>query len=278
VCKEGYWETFFENGNLASKCTYENGWIIGVYEEYYENGQVKLIANFDKKDRIGRWEYFYDNGRKKKEVSFVDNEGTILNFWLSDGEQTLEKGNGALYEVIDDGDSIVQEFMDYQLHGRYFVFRRRMDNNDRYGIDSEYHYKNGLENGTRKHYGVYADTDEERLSFTMEFKEGKRDGYWVRYFRFDTVAISFFIDDLEHGTSAVYHENSGSLESKETWRMGVRHGIRKYYTYSGRPKKYQYIWEDDIVGHETIEKGEIVSTYIPSGDTSLFYKAKKLFK
>jgi antitoxin component YwqK of YwqJK toxin-antitoxin module len=46
--RHGYWEFYYENGQLERKCNYVNGNLDGYWEEYHSNGQLK------RKAQIGR--------------------------------------------------------------------------------------------------------------------------------------------------------------------------------------------------------------------------------
>lgn len=45
--QHGYWEVYFENGQLYYKGSYHNGWCIGYWEEY-SSGELRRKAYYIK--------------------------------------------------------------------------------------------------------------------------------------------------------------------------------------------------------------------------------------
>ena len=43
---DGYWEKYFENGQLQTKGAYRGGELDGHWEEYYESGQLKIRRTY----------------------------------------------------------------------------------------------------------------------------------------------------------------------------------------------------------------------------------------
>ena len=59
----GYWETYYGNGELSYKGNYVNGIRHGYWEDYYSNGQLCYKGNYVNGNRHGYWEYYHDNGQ-----------------------------------------------------------------------------------------------------------------------------------------------------------------------------------------------------------------------
>ena len=63
--KDGYWESFHDNGELSEKGNYKNGLRIGIWESYHDNGQLWVRGKYTKDGtRDASWEYFDKNGKK----------------------------------------------------------------------------------------------------------------------------------------------------------------------------------------------------------------------
>ena len=63
--KEGYWESFHDNGQLSEKGNYNEGLRIGVWESYHDNGKLWVRGKYTKDGtRDASWEYFDKNGKK----------------------------------------------------------------------------------------------------------------------------------------------------------------------------------------------------------------------
>ena len=63
--KDGYWESFHENGQLSEKGNYNKGLRVGVWESYHDNGKLWVRGKYTKDGtRDASWEYFDKNGKK----------------------------------------------------------------------------------------------------------------------------------------------------------------------------------------------------------------------
>ena len=63
--KDGYWESFHENGQLSEKGNYNKGLRVGVWESYHDNGKLWVRGKYTKNGtRDASWEYFDKDGKK----------------------------------------------------------------------------------------------------------------------------------------------------------------------------------------------------------------------
>jgi len=63
--KDGYWESFNDNGQLSEKGNYNEGLKVGVWESYHDNGKLWVRGKYTKDGtRDDSWEYFDKNGKK----------------------------------------------------------------------------------------------------------------------------------------------------------------------------------------------------------------------
>ena len=63
--KDGYWESFHDNGKLSEKGKYKKGLRVGIWESYHDNGQLWVRGEYTKDaTRDASWEYFDKNGKK----------------------------------------------------------------------------------------------------------------------------------------------------------------------------------------------------------------------
>jgi antitoxin component YwqK of YwqJK toxin-antitoxin module len=272
VCRTGDWEFYHENGSLKAKGKFVKGWSDGIYYEYHDNKQIALKAEYDKGKSIGTWKFYYPNGQLKEIRSYSDSTVLFDSCYLEDGTQTLSNGTGIIFEIDDDEDSTVTEYKNHLKHGKDYTYRKRLDNNNQYEIDSEAHYLHGKLHGKTRHFGNYGKTYRERMSSERNYVNGELHGSSFNFFDGKKTQISYFVQGKEHGITEHYNQNTRKLELVEPWIMGKRHGIRKYYTYSGEPELYQYFFEDDKVGEIHFENGEVTKTTIYEGDTTKFYR------
>ena len=268
VCRTGYWEFYHENGELQSKGSFNNGWSDGKYYEFHDNKQIALAAEFDSGKPIRKWRYYYSNGQLNKVLSYSNREEFIQAYYLEGGTKTLSDGTGTTYE-LDGKDSTVTEYKNHLKHGRDYTYRFRSISK-KFEIDDEAHYVNGEAQGTWRSFNNYGETYLERLSSQCSYSNDELHGYYYQYFNKKKTSISYFVHGKEHGVFKDFHEGTGRLELVEPWIMGVRHGIRKYYTYKGEPETHQYFFEGEMVGKIEFEDGEITETTIYDGDTLKF--------
>ena len=60
--KHGYWESYYDNGNLSYKGNYVDGIKHGYWEEYRSNGKLSFKGKYVNGKQHGYWEYYYYNG------------------------------------------------------------------------------------------------------------------------------------------------------------------------------------------------------------------------
>ena len=61
--KHGYWEDYYDNGQLAYKGNFVNGNRHGYWESYYADGQLSYKGNYVNGKPHGYWENNYPNGQ-----------------------------------------------------------------------------------------------------------------------------------------------------------------------------------------------------------------------
>ena len=63
--KDGYWESFHDNGQLSEKGNYNDGLKVGVWKSYHNNGKLWVRGKYTKDGtRDASWEYFDKDGKK----------------------------------------------------------------------------------------------------------------------------------------------------------------------------------------------------------------------
>ena len=63
--KDGYWESFHDNGQLSEKGNYNDGLRVGDWESYHDNGKLWVRGKYTKDGtRDASWEYFDKDGKK----------------------------------------------------------------------------------------------------------------------------------------------------------------------------------------------------------------------
>jgi antitoxin component YwqK of YwqJK toxin-antitoxin module len=73
--KYGYWETYYSNGNLCSKGSYNNGEKVGIWKEYhYTNGQLNSKGLYRDTKKKGYWEYYFSSGNLCSKGEYLNGE------------------------------------------------------------------------------------------------------------------------------------------------------------------------------------------------------------
>ena len=88
----GYWESYYDNGQLDYKGNYVNGNRHGYWEDYYDNGQLSSKGNYLNGEQHGYWEDYYPNGQlwfkgyydMGKQVDYNPDEPKLIELTLSD--------------------------------------------------------------------------------------------------------------------------------------------------------------------------------------------------
>ena len=84
--QHGYWESYYDNGQLSYKGNYVNGNRHGYWESYFSDGQLNYKGNYVNGKQHGYWDSYWDNGELDykgfydmgKEVSYNPDEAIEL--------------------------------------------------------------------------------------------------------------------------------------------------------------------------------------------------------
>ena len=87
--REGFWISYYDNGQLNWKVNYKNGLKEGKWVSYYENGKLWSEGEYDKfGEMTGEWVSYYDNGQLKQ-------GGKYENGYMS-GKQVFYNKDGTI--------------------------------------------------------------------------------------------------------------------------------------------------------------------------------------
>ena len=64
--RDGFWESYYENGQLNWKGNYKDDCLDGPWEYYYDNGQLSYKGNYIGGKEDGIFEHYKENGRFHK--------------------------------------------------------------------------------------------------------------------------------------------------------------------------------------------------------------------
>ena len=97
--KDGYYKSWYENGQLKDDGQFQENKKTGEWKSYYENGQQSIMANYAEDEKVGTWTGWYPSGQKLQEELFLP-EGGKQTFWYQTGQKKLE---GNLKSGLKDG-------------------------------------------------------------------------------------------------------------------------------------------------------------------------------
>ena len=64
--RDGFWESYYENGQLNWKGSYKDDCLDGPWEYYYDNGQLSYKGNYIGGKEDGIFEHYKENGKFHK--------------------------------------------------------------------------------------------------------------------------------------------------------------------------------------------------------------------
>ena len=71
---DGWYEQYYENGQLQAKGTIVDGERDGIWEEYYENGQLRTKGTHTSDELDGPYEQYYENGQLQAKGTYWGGE------------------------------------------------------------------------------------------------------------------------------------------------------------------------------------------------------------
>ena len=202
----------------------------GTWTYYYKNGQIKAQGNLDNLEKKGKWMQFYSNGNKRSEEYYKITHNTFRESRL-EGESKWWYNNSNQLNVVylnkDDKNIKIESF--FTKEGQQLI-------------------ENGF--GT---YKVYYDNGS--LSFTIDYKNGQRDGIATWYYENGKVSTKAIYKSggkdhtgLRWEVIEGYDQNGNLLDlgtlknGNGTWITYNQYGKRQYMkTYeNGVEVKYEY--------------------------------------
>lgn len=68
--RDGLFQEFYQNGNLASEGSYDDGLEEGPWKDYHENGNLAAEGNYSKGEETGIWRYYDEDGNFEEEEDY----------------------------------------------------------------------------------------------------------------------------------------------------------------------------------------------------------------
>ena len=154
--KQGYWETYNDNGEVNTKGNYKDDKKDGYWEYYWSNGNVYSKGNYKNGGYDGEWFYYHPDGRLEykelyeydklvKDIPLTESKKLFIPRKLSGEDSRYAKWNKE--QPIVDGERINQYNVDTGKKEGLWV--RYYDNGQ---LESKGKYKNGLRDGVWEYY------------------------------------------------------------------------------------------------------------------------------
>jgi hypothetical protein len=89
--KTGYWEEYWDNGDLERKGSYINGLMDGMWEIYYIDGELYSRGPYKDGERNGEWFYYNNYDGKLEYKTLYKNGDKIKNLRIDESEQPKKK-------------------------------------------------------------------------------------------------------------------------------------------------------------------------------------------
>ncbi len=245
---EGYWKTFYPNGQLKSEGNRVNHELDSLWIFYSEDGVITQSITYKQGTKNGEKKSFYPDGiiQKQEVFSFDVLTDTVVRFHPSGNRSsivpidTLGKGKeqGTGYEYADD-DGRVTAVVQYR--NGFIAGRERVNRKDKFN------QKQGL---WRYFYPTMVAKEEGR------YKNDKKHGYWKTYDEegnlLETLKYEdgILIPDPEElaklDIKREYHPNA-QVKSVGSYNKGVKEGVHREYSMEG-----------EVTGAKIYSKGKVI--------------------
>ena len=269
--KDGYYTSFYQNGNKKTEGLFKNGAKDELWVEYYENGSMEKKHFYTKDKKTGEYTYYHSNGVIEEKGTYLeDNSNGLVEIYNANGLKTeeynfiggLRNGKWILYydnrKIKDEGfyknDHMDSVFRHYNMDGK---------------LSSELNLKNDLRNGLCKYF-----FDSGNLQMEVNFVLGRKNGLCKTYNdNGKIIEESVYKENKLNGLSKYYYDN-GKLKEEGFYLDDKKYGDFKYYDEKGL-----LINELQYVNNEVVQSNVTKSnTENTSQNTTVFSNNKNNLK
>jgi antitoxin component YwqK of YwqJK toxin-antitoxin module len=267
--KDGYYTSFYQNGNKKTEGLFKIGAKDELWVEYFENGKIESQIQYTNDSKNGIWKKYNVKGdtllidnykvdikdgfHKEFVGNIVVEEGTFTNglmtgdwvFRFKDGKGNL-KGKGS----FNNGNGSDLGTTGIPKNGREGIWLLYHPNGK---LQAECNYLNGKLEGLRKTYfengvleseenylngkleGLYKSYYENgQLKSDENYNQGERNGICKFYYANGKIEEDGnYLNGEREGLCKFYYEN-GTFKSEENLKHGERNGICKFYYANGK--------------------------------------------
>ncbi len=178
--KNGFWKSYYENGQLKVNENYICGTRIGLQLEYYPSGKLKCNSFSSTENALTT--YFFENG----------NIESIIKF--NRGYEPHEKKDSVFVEI-----RILETMKYYETGELESITKERNGNEDGKQI---YFYKNGF------------------IEYKEEYQNGEENGTFIDYYENGNAEWQAEMKDGEYHGKQYHCNQEGKVTKIETWEKG----------------------------------------------------------
>ena len=225
---------YYDNDQIKSKRTYNQGWINRKFSLWYENGQIEQEGSYKNNKQDGKWTFWYENGQKSSEKNFKD--GVYVGkwtWWYENGQIEVEgnywggEANGKMTKWYENG--LKKEDRNYKggkLDGKVTTWHENGQ------IEQQVNYKDGKEDGTWTFWYENGQIREEG-----SYKDGKEDGKWTFWYENGQIDQQVnYKAGTRSGKWVLWYEN-GQIEEEGSFKGGKRDGKWTFWYENGQIDK-----------------------------------------
>jgi antitoxin component YwqK of YwqJK toxin-antitoxin module/CHAT domain-containing protein len=260
---QGQWITYYENGNLLTKCDYKNGLKDGKWEWYNSQGVLEESGFYKNDKKIGDWMVLYDGAKSLMEKGSYDSSGKKTGYWEFYYENGNKKSEG--------------EFKNGSNHGNWKFYH------DNGVVKTEGPCLAGMYEGEIKKYypsgkaesvAMYVQ-DSIHGSFVAYYENGnvqtkgekvhdKKDKLWSYYFEDGSLdGTEELIVGVLNGKTVNYYPN-GKIKDAAKFINGNRTGLFTSYFANGQIEAKGFYENGKRIGEWNwyYENGQLDSKYV----------------
>ena len=191
-CQEGY-------NQIDSSGLKQGKWV-----KMWNNGMVKYRGQFRDDKPYGEFKYFYPSGKLKVVLEYSEDGSRAHNISYYENGKKMAEG----------------DFVDQKKEGKWKYFSEEDEK-----LILEENYKNGKLNGEAVTY--YHDSG--KPFEILEYKNGVKDGEWMKYFpEGQLMTETFYKNGVLEGTFVNYTPE-GKLLIKGWYKNGEQDGVWEFY-------------------------------------------------
>ena len=219
--KDGYYTSFYQNGNKKTEGLFKNGAKDELWVEYFENGKIESQIQYTNDSKNGIWKKYNVKG----DTLLIDN----YKVDIKDGLHKEFAGNIVVEEGTFTNGLMTGEWVYRYKDGKGNLNGKGSFNN---GNGSDLGTTGIPKNGREGIWKFYHSNG--KLQAECNYLNGKLQGLYKSYFENGVLeSEDNYLNGEREGLCKFYYEN-GTFKSEENYKQSERNGICKFYHPNGK--------------------------------------------